>query len=77
MAAGAFLISICFLAGFIAADRWMSRRQHHDAMLLQSVCSNVLELYKSREITDNEKWQQEFRRLQDDCAAALSRHDPG
>jgi hypothetical protein len=77
MVAGAFLISICFLVGFIAADRWMSRRQHHDAMSLQRICSNVLELYKSRdEITENEKWQQEFRRLQDNCAGALHRYDP-
>jgi hypothetical protein len=68
--AGAFLISICFLVGFIAADRWMSSRQHYDAKSLQRICSSVLELYKRRdEITDNEKWQQDFRRLQDDCAA--------
>ena len=74
MVAGAFLISICFLVGFIAADRWMSRRQDDDTKSLQRICSNVLELYKRRnEITDNEKWQQEFRRLQDDCAAGLHR----
>ena len=74
MVAGAFLISICFLVGFIAADRWMSRRQDYDTKSLQRICSNVLELYKRRnEITDNEKWQQEFRHLQDDCAAGLHR----
>jgi hypothetical protein len=72
MVAGAFLISVCFLVGFIAADRWISRRQYHDAKSLQSICSNVLDLYKSRdETSDNEKWQQEFRRLQDKCVAAL------
>jgi hypothetical protein len=70
MVAGAFLISLCFLVGFIAADAWMSRRPTS----LQSICSNVLELYKSRdEITDNEKWQQELNRLHDDCTVALSR----
>jgi hypothetical protein len=48
--AGAFLISICFLVSFIAADAWMSRRPTS----LQSICSNVLELYRSRDqITDN------------------------
>ena len=52
MIGGAFLISICFLAGFIAADAGMSRQP----MSLQSICSNMLELYKSRdEITVNEK----------------------
>ena len=77
MIAGAFLISICFLVGFIAADRWMSRRQDYDAKSLQRICSSVLELYKRRdEITDNEKWQQDFRRLQDDCAAGLHKYDP-
>jgi hypothetical protein len=70
--AGAFLISICFLISFIAADLWMSRRPTS----LQSICSNVLELYKSRdEITNNEKWQQELSRLHDDCAVALHKTD--
>ena len=46
------LISICFLVSFIAADAWMSRRPTS----LESICWNVLELYKSRDkITDNEK----------------------
>ena len=77
MIAGAFLISICFLVGYIAADSWMSRRQHYDEKSLQRICSSVLELYKRRdEITDNEKWQQDFRRLQDDCAAGLHKYDP-
>ena len=72
MVAGAFLISICFLVSFITADAWMSRRPTS----LQSICSNVLELYKSRdEITDNEKWQQELSRLHDDCAVALHRSE--
>jgi hypothetical protein len=45
------------LASFIAANAWMSRQP----MSLQSICSNVLELYKNRdEITDNEKWRQEL-----------------
>jgi hypothetical protein len=71
--AGAFLISICFLVSFIAADAWMSRRPTS----LQSICSNVLELYKSRDkITDNEKWQQELSRLNDDCAVALHKSEP-
>ena len=70
--AGAFLISICFLVSFIAADAWMSRRPTS----LQSICSNVLELYRSRDqITDNEKWQQELSRLQDDCAVALHKSE--
>jgi len=70
--AGAFLISICFLVSFIAADAWMSRRPTS----LQSICSNVLELYKSRDkITDNEKWQQELSRLHDDCAVALHKSE--
>jgi hypothetical protein len=72
MVSGAFLISICFLAGFIAADAWMSRQP----ISLQSICSNMLALYKSRdEITDNEKWQQELRRLNDDCAIALHKYE--
>jgi hypothetical protein len=70
--AGAFLISICFLVSFIAADAWMSRRPTS----LQSICSNVVELYKSRdEITDNEKWQQELSRLHDDCTVALHKSE--
>ena len=70
--AGAFLISICFLVSFIAADAWMSRRPAS----LQSICSNVLELYRSRDqITDNEKWQQELSRLHDDCAVALHKSE--
>jgi hypothetical protein len=70
--AGAFLISICFLVGFIAADAWMSRQP----MSLQSICSNMLELYKSRdEITVNEKWRQELSRLHDDCAVALHKYE--
>ena len=70
--AGAFLISICFLVSFIAADASMSRRPTS----LQSICSNVLELYRSRDqITDNEKWQQELSRLHDDCAVALHKSE--
>ena len=58
MAGGAFLLSLCFLVSFIAADAWMSRQP----ISLRSICSSVLELYESRgEITDNEKWQQEQR----------------
>ena len=69
MASGAFLISLCFLVSFIAADAWMSRQP----ISLRSICSSVLELYESRgEITDNEKWQQELSRLRNDCAVALS-----
>ena len=69
MAGGAFLISLCFLVSFIAADAWMSRQP----ISLRSICSSVLELYESRgEITYNEKWQQELSRLRDDCAVALS-----
>jgi hypothetical protein len=72
MIGGAFLISICFLAGFIAADAWMSRQP----MSLQSICSNMLKLYKSRdEITVNEKWRQELSRLHDDCAVALHKYE--
>ena len=72
MIGGAFLISICFLAGFIAADAGMSRQP----MSLQSICSNMLELYKSRdEITVNEKWRQELSRLHDDCAVALHKYE--
>ena len=57
MASGAFLLSLCFLVSFIAADAWMSRQP----ISLRSICSSVLELYESRgEITDNEKWQQEL-----------------
>ena len=70
MASGAFLLSLCFLVSFIAADAWMS----HQPISLRSICSSVLELYESRgEITDNEKWQQELSsRLRNDCAVALS-----
>jgi hypothetical protein len=70
--AGAFLLSICFLVSFIAADAWMSRRPTS----LQSICSNVLELYKSRDqISDGEKWQQQLSRLHDDCAVALHKSE--
>jgi hypothetical protein len=75
MVSGAFLISICFLAGFIAADAWMSRQPTS----LQSICSNMLELYKSRDdITaseTSEKWRQELSNLRDDCAIALHKYD--
>ena len=72
MVAGAFLISLCFLVAFTAADAWMSRRPTS----LQSICSNVLEVYKIRdEITDNEKWQQELNRLHDDCTVALHKYN--
>ena len=68
----AFLISICFLVSFIAADAWMSRRPTS----LQSICSNVLELSRNRdEITTNEKWRHELERLHDDCAVALYKYD--
>src|SRR5262245_14784086 len=57
MVSGAFLISLCFLASFIAADAWLSRQP----MSLQSICSNALELSRNRdEITTNEKWRHEF-----------------
>ena len=73
MASGAFLISLCFLVSFIAADAWMSRQP----MSLRSICSNVLELYESRgEITYNDKWQQELSRLRDDCMVALYKYEP-
>jgi hypothetical protein len=73
MGSGAFLISLCFLVSFIAAEAWMSRQP----MSLRSICSNVLELYESRgEITYNEKWQQELSRLRDDCAVALHKYEP-
>ena len=73
MASGAFLISLCFLVSFIAADAWMSRQP----ISLRSICSSVLELYESRgEITYNEKWQQELSRLRDDCAVALYKYEP-
>ena len=40
---------------------------------LRSICPSVLELYESRgEITYNQKWQQDFSRLRNDCAVALS-----
>ena len=68
MAGGAFLTASLF-GEFIAADAWMSRQP----ISLRSICSSVLELYESRgEITDNEKWQQELKRLRNDCAVALS-----
>ena len=73
MGSGAFLISLCFLVSFIAAEAWMSRQP----MSLRSICSNVLELYESRgEITYNEKWQRELSRLRDDCTVALYKYDP-
>jgi hypothetical protein len=57
---------------FIAADVWMSRRPTS----LQSICSNVLELYKSRDkITNNEEWQKELSRLHDDCTVALHKSE--
>ena len=69
MAGCACLLSLCFLVSFIAVDAWMSRQP----ISLRSICSSVLELYESRgEITYNEKWQQEFMRLRNDCAVALS-----
>jgi hypothetical protein len=69
MVIGAFLISLCFLAGFVVSDAWMSRQ----LMSLKSICSNVLELSRNRdEITTNEKWRQELDHLRDDCAVALS-----
>jgi hypothetical protein len=59
MAGGAFLISLCFLVGFVVSAAWMSRQP----MSLQSICSNVLELSSNRdEITTNEKWRQELDR---------------
>jgi hypothetical protein len=46
------------------------------ALKTQSICSNMLELYKSRdEITVNEKWRQELSRLHDDCAVALHKYE--
>ena len=73
MGGGAFLISLCFLVSFIAAEAWMSRQP----MSLRSICSNVLELYDSRgEITSNEKWQQKLGGLRDDCAVALYKYEP-
>jgi len=72
MVSGAFLISLCFLASFIAADAWLSRQP----MSLQSICSNALELSRNRdEITTNEKWRHELERLHDDCAVALYKYD--
>ena len=69
MMAGVPSCSASALVSFIAADAWMSRQP----ISLRSICSSVLELYESRgEITDNEKWQQEFSRLRNDCAVALS-----
>jgi hypothetical protein len=72
MVSGAFLISICFLVAFVAADVWMSRQP----VSLQNICSNILELYKNRdEITFNEKWRQELSRLRDDCTVALHKYE--
>jgi hypothetical protein len=73
MTIGAFLISLCFLVGFVLSSAWMSRQP----MSLQSICSNVLELSRHREdITNNEKWRRELDHLGDDCAVALYRYDP-
>jgi hypothetical protein len=73
MATGAFLISLCFLVGFVLSSAWMSRQP----MSLQSICSNVLELSRHREdITSNEKLRRELDQLRDDCAVALYRYDP-
>jgi hypothetical protein len=70
---GAFLISLCFLVGFVVSAAWMSRQP----MSLQSICSNVLELSSNRdEITVNEKWRQKLDRLGDDCAVAIYKYDP-
>src|SRR5262245_57754879 len=72
MVGGAFLISLCFLASFIAADAWMSRQP----ISLQSICSSVLELAGNRDaITTNEKWRHDLDRLRDDCAVALYKYD--
>jgi hypothetical protein len=72
MGIGAFLISLCFLVGFVVSAAWISRQP----MSLQSICSNVLELFRNRdEIPANEKWRQELERLRDDCAVALYRYD--
>jgi len=72
MVGGAFLISLCFLVGFVVSAAWMSRQP----MSLKSICSNVQELSRHREdITGNEKWRQELERLGDDCAIALYRYD--
>jgi hypothetical protein len=73
MVSGAFLISLCFLVGFVVSAAWMSRQP----MSLKSICSNVLELSRNRdEITANEKWRQELEHLRDDCAVALYKYDP-
>jgi hypothetical protein len=72
MVSGAFLISIGFLVAFIAADAWMSRQP----VSIQNICSNMLELYKSRDdITANEKWWEAFSRLRDDCTVALHKYE--
>jgi hypothetical protein len=72
MAGGAFLISLCFLVGFVLSSAWMSRQP----MSLQSICSNVLELSSNRDdITAKEKWRQELDRLGEDCAVALYKYD--
>jgi hypothetical protein len=70
---GAFLISLCFLVGFVVSTAWMSRQP----MSLKSICSNVLELSSNRDdITTKEKWRRELDRLGDDCAVALYKYDP-
>ena len=72
MVSGAFLISLCFLVSFIAADAWMSRQPTS----LQSICSRVLELSRNRDgATTNEKWRHDLDRLRDDCAVALYKYD--
>jgi hypothetical protein len=71
MVSGAFLISICFLVSFIAANAWMARQPTS----LQSICAIVLELYKNRDEITDEKWRQEFSHLRDDCAVALYKYD--
>jgi hypothetical protein len=68
----AFLISLCFLVGFVVSDAWMSRQP----MSLNSICSNVSELYRNRdEITNNERWRQRLEHLSDDCAIATYKYD--
>src|SRR5262245_20633650 len=69
---GAFLISLCFLVGFVLSAAWMSRQP----MSLQSICSGVLELSRNRDaISTNEKWRHDLDRLRDDCAVALYKYD--
>jgi hypothetical protein len=72
MVSGAFLISLCFLGGFVLSEAWMSRQP----MSLKSICSNVLELSRHREdITSSEKWRRDLDQLHDDCAVALYKYD--